>query len=182
MMAHLDWSPTLSREIPNGQYGRSIREKRLGVCLHYDASGSDAGSMGWFAHEKCRVSYNWLVLDDGSYVTIAPDNCRAWHAGRCRTSDRERLNYRDANSALYGIAAATNNRVDVTPLQLLTIAWLTRQCFVRECWPVTDTWRIVGHSSEAWPRGRKSDPEGGDKRNPIYSPADIRQLLGRVRA
>ena len=179
MIATVTWAPTLSREIPNGQYSRT-REKRVGVCLHYDASGSDAGAMGWFAHEQCRVSYNWLVLDDGSYVKIAPPDARAWHAGRCRTSDRNRLNYKDANSALYGIAAATNNRVDVTPLQLLTIAWLTRRCFEREDWPVTESWRIVGHSSEAWPRGRKTDPEGGDSKNPIYSPADIRQLLGRV--
>jgi hypothetical protein len=39
---------------------------------------------------------------------------------------------------------------------------------------------VVGHRTEAWPRGRKSDPEGSDLKNPILAVEDIRQLLGRV--
>ena len=57
-----------------------------------------------------------------------------------------------------------------------------------ESWPTLDLWRITSHRAEAvYPpghakarqRGRKSDPEGPDLRNPIFSPADVRQLLGR---
>ena len=147
--------------------------------LHYDGSGSDAGAVGWFGHPDCGVSYQWLVLDDGSAVRIAPDSSRAWHAGRCRHSN-PRLEYRDANSAFYGIAAATNNYEDVTPLQTLTIAYLTRWYFEHEGWPLADLWRITTHRSEAWRRGRKSDPEGGDLKNPILAVGDIRQLLGRI--
>jgi len=185
MIATVNWAPSLVREIPNGHYYKPPHpEPRLGVMLHYDASGTDAGAMAWFADPRCGVSYHYLVLDDGSYASIAPLACAAWHAGRCRTSDPTRLPYRSANRAFYGIAAATDNRVDVTPLQLLTIAWLTRRLFDREGWPVTDTWRIVSHRSEAvnkdGSRGRKSDPEGSDLRNPIFSPDDIRQLLGRI--
>ena len=179
MIARLSWSPALSREIPNGQYS-TLRDERIGVMVHYDGSGGDAGAVAWFGDPRCKVSYNYLVLDDGSYVSIAPLSARAWHAGKCRTSDPDLLPYKDANSAFYGIAAATNDRVDVTPLQVLTIAWLTRRLFEREGWPLTDTYRIVGHSSEAWKRGRKTDPEGGDRDNPILSPDDVRQLLGRV--
>lgn len=178
MIATAQWAPSLVREIPNGQYG-DLREPRVGVMLHYDASQSDAGAVAWFADPRCRVSYHYLVLDDGGFVSIAPPDRRAWHAGVCKPSS-DRLQYRDANSAFYGIAAATTDGVDVTPLQLLTIAWLTRRLFEREGWPVTDLWRIVGHRTEAWKRGRKSDPEGGDLANPVYSPADIRQLLGRI--
>lgn len=178
MIATLSWSPALAREVPNGQYS-ALREPRVGVMLHYDASGSDAGAVAWFADPACKVSYNWLVLDDGSYVTIAPRDKRAWHAGACRPSSPQ-FAYTDANSAFYGIAAANGGKEDVTPLQLLTIAWLARQCFEREGWPVTDTWRITSHRAEAWPRGRKTDPEGADTRNPIFSPDDVRQLVGRV--
>lgn len=178
MIGTVKWTPSLVKAIPNGHYN-DPREPRIGVMLHYDASGSDAGAMAWFADPACKVSYHYLVLDDGAFVTIAPLDRRAWHAGVCRPSGAK-LDYRDANSAFYGIAAATNDRVGVTPLQLLTIAWLTRQLFDREGWPVTDMWRITSHRAEAWPRGRKSDPEGGDISNPIYSPADVRQLIGRV--
>lgn len=180
MIATASWSPSLVREIRNGQYN-DVREKRVGVMLHYDASGTDAGAMSWFSHKDCRVSYHYLVLDDGGYVSIAPLDKRAWHAGACRPSD-PKLTYTDANSAFYGIAAATNDRVDVTPLQLLTIAWLTRRLFAREGWPTLDLWRITGHREEAWPRGRKTDPQGGSLDNPIFSPADVRQLLGRIAA
>jgi N-acetylmuramoyl-L-alanine amidase len=178
MIAAVKWTPNLVKEVPNGQYN-ALREPRLGVMLHFDASSSDAGAVGWFSHPDCRVSYNLLVLDDGSFVQIAPDNKRAWHAGVCRSSNVQ-LDYRDANSAFYGIAVATNEKVDVTPLQTLTTAFLTRRYFERHGWPVTDTWRVVGHRTEAYPRGRKSDPEGGDLKNPILAVEDVRQLLGRV--
>lgn len=184
MIATVSWSPALVRTIRNRQYNEQLRGPRIGVMVHYDGSASDKGGVEWFAHPDCRVSYNYLVLDDGSYVEIAPPTARAWHAGLCAPSDPERLSYSDANSAFYGISAATNDRFDVTPLQLLTIAWLTRQCFELEGWPVTEAYRIVGHSSEAvfrdGRRGRKIDPEGPNRENPIFSPEDVRQLLGRV--
>ena len=49
---------------------------------------------GWkwrFNDPRCKGSYNELVLDDGSYVTIAPPSARAWHAGKCRSSDPDLL-------------------------------------------------------------------------------------------
>lgn len=178
MIATVQWAPSQVREVPNRQWS-ATREPRVGVMLHYDGSASDAGAVGWFAHPECRVSYQYLVLDDGSFVRIAPDTARAWHAGVCKPSD-PRLGYKDANSAFYGVAVATNNKADVTPLQTLTAAWLTRRYFEMEGWPVTDKWRVVGHRSEAWPRGRKMDPEGSDPGNPILSVEDVRQLLGRI--
>lgn len=181
MIATMQWAPSLVRTIRNQQWSTGpLREPRLGVMLHFDGSVSDRGGVEWFEHPDCGVSYHQLVLDDGSYVEIAPPHARAWHAGVCRTSDPERLPYRDANSAFYAIAAATNGTTDVTPLQLMTIAWLARRAFEREGWPVTEGWRIVGHSSEAWPRGRRTDPEGPSRTNPVYSPDQVRQLLGRI--
>lgn len=185
----LNWSPRLVREVPNGSYNKDLREPRIGVMLHYDGSGTDEGAVAWFEHPECRVSYTILVLDDGTYVRIAPDTARAWHAGYCRTSDPERLPYEDANSAFYAISAATNAARDVTPLQTLAIAELVRRWFFLERWDTKETWRIVGHSSEAifgpghpraGERGRKTDPEGADPRNPILSVDDVRSLVPLV--
>lgn len=190
MMATLKWEPRLLETIRNNQYNDGLRQDRVGVMLHYDGSGSDRGGVSWFKHPDCRVSYNWLALDDGTYVEIAPPSARAWHAGRCRPSNPGQLDYDDANSAFYGIAAATNDRVDVTPLQLLTIAWLTRRCYQMEQWSVADTFRITGHSAEAvhrdGSRGRKTDPEGPDwwaerSKNPIFTPDDVIQLLPQIK-
>ena len=180
MTGQLIWTPTLIEEIPNGNYNGSLREERQGCMIHFDGSGSDRGAVQWFKDPRCRVSYNLLVLDDGSYVRIAPDTARAWHAGRCRPSDPARLNYGDGNSAFYGLAIASSGKHDVTPLQMLTVALLCRLYFDKHHWDLSDTWRIVGHSSEAWGRSRKTDPEGSDPLNPILSVDDIRQLLPKV--
>lgn len=185
----IDWHPQLHTVVDTDRYGAVLRERRHGVMLHYDGSGTDAGAVAWFSDPRCNVSYNRLVLDDGSYVIIAPDNTRAWHAGHCRSSNPARLPYQDANSAFYGIAVATDDVHGVTALQKLAVAWLTRRWFHREGWDPTETWRIVGHSSEAvygpdhpkaGQRGRKTDPEGADPRHPILSVADIRTLVPRL--
>lgn len=178
--------PRLVRTIANGQYNNAIRESRRGVMLHYDASGTDDGAMGWFGHPDCKVSYQWLVLDDGSYAVIAPEDARAWHAGHCKTSNPDRLPYRDANSAFWAIALATNDKVGATEAQRLTAAWLTRRCFRTAGWLPGETWRIVGHDTEAvFPaghrlagqRGRKIDPTGSRSAHPILAVADVRFLV-----
>lgn len=182
----IDWHPKLRTRVDNDAYNEELREPRRGVMIHYDGSGTDAGAVAWFGDPRCRVSYQLLVLDDGSYARIAPDTARAWHAGYCRTSDPTRLPYSDANSAFYAISAATDDGHDVTPLQTLGIAWLVRQWFHHEGWDPSETWRIVGHASEAvygpnhdraGERGRKTDPEGTDPDNPILAVEDIRTLV-----
>lgn len=169
------WTPRLHRALDSPNHN-SLREERIGVMIHFDASSTDEGAVAWFEHPDCRVSYQVLVLDDGSFVRIVDDDRRAWHAGRCRPSD-PRLDYQDANSAFLGIAAATNAKVGSTEAQRLTIAHFCVRWFVRYDWPVSELWRIVGHRTEADPRGRKSDPEGPNLKRPILSVADIRELV-----
>lgn len=151
----------------------------MGVMVHYDASASDPGSVSWLADPDCHVSYNDLVLDDGTHRTIVKWKNRAWHAGRCRPS-HGLLTYRDANSAFVGIAAATNKRESATQAQLLTLALLCRLAFQVYGWPIEETWRVVGHDAEGWPRGRKIDPTGDDRRRPIISVEEIRWLVPHI--
>lgn len=181
MIGHVKWAPSQVEEVDNDSWHKNLRQPRMGVMLHYDGSATDLGSVSWFADPACGVSYQLLVLDDGSYVRIAPDSARAWHAGRCRTSDAKRLPYKDANSAFYGIAAATNSAVGVTPLQQLTVAFLVNRYFELEGWDREELWRIVGHATEAMnkdgTRGRKIDPEGKWDKHPILGVDHIRQLM-----
>lgn len=180
-MAELIWHPQEREKIATSAFNERLREPRIGCLVHFDASATDAGAMSWFAHPDCLVAYHYLALDDGSYVNIAPHDSRAWHAGRCRPSD-DRLQYVDGNSAFMGIAAATNQHESATYLQALTIAWLTWREFIRRAWSLDETWRIVGHSTEGWERGRKIDPEGLDPKRPILSVAGIRSLVPLFRS
>src|SRR5690349_935063 len=83
---------------------------RRGIMLHYDDSSRDDWAVEWFEDPRCTNGYTWLVLDDGHIVELADPDKRTPHAGPCLTSC--------ANSAYYGIAAATNGLVLATEAQL----------------------------------------------------------------
>lgn len=160
-------------------WGRFLHEPRQGVMLHYDASASDAGAVGWLFSDP-GISYHWLILDDGSQHAIAPIDARAWHAGACRSSDPERIPYADANSAFYGVALAARPPDVATPAARDAITRLVVSLFDRHGWPRSETWRIVGHGTEAWKRGRKIDPIGPDPSQPVLDPEWIRTAVARV--
>lgn len=169
-------------ERPLGHGFREMyREPRIAVMLHFDASSTDLGSVGWFKMAGARLAgYHFLVMDDGTYVTMGPYNARMYHAGVCRPSDEllaHGLTYRDANSAFIGIAIAADQDDVITPIQLMCMAALTRNVFEKEKWDTDEIWRIVGHDQEAWERGRKIDPTGLDPKHPVVSVDFVQRLV-----
>lgn len=153
-----------------GNWGKKVG-KRLGVMLHFDDSTSDASGIAWLTKDpRCKVSYNFAVRDDGTVVEIAPEEARAYHAGVCHPSIPE-LVYTDANSAFYGIAITAKMGDTVSDAQKNGVVGLVKRLFQKNGWPLTDGWRITGHRAEAWPRGRKIDPD------PVLNPQVIRDAL-----
>lgn len=154
-----------------------LREPRQGVMLHFSA-GTFTGTVAWCRDPQSKVSYN-VVLGPvpGQRTVLASDAQRAWHAGVCRSSTSQ-LPYRDANSAFYGVAVATGNPAKpVTAWQFEAVVSECVRLFSLHGWPLTEGWRIVGHDTEAWPRGRKMDPTGTDPAKPILSVAAVRAAL-----
>lgn len=153
-----------------------LTEPRVGIMLHYDASATDESAIAWFTDPRCRVSYNFMVMDSGNIIPIAPLDKRAWHAGVCRSPD-PRLRYRDANSALYGISiAATAGDVATVEAKRSVVA-LCLNLFSDHGWPIGAAWRIVSHRQHAWPRGRKNDPEGSNLARPVMNTNEIRGMV-----
>lgn len=162
---------------PNAKFWNDkLKESRKGVMTHWDGSASDLSGIAWLQNPDMKAGYHIVVADDGSWGVLAPLHTRVWHAGKCRPSSSA-PKYKDANSAFYGICILNGGREDVTQRQVLTTAWLAGRLFHREGWSMNDSHRIVTHSTEAWPRGRKIDPEGKDPLNPILSADDVRSLL-----
>jgi N-acetyl-anhydromuramyl-L-alanine amidase AmpD len=157
---------------------------RLGLMLHYDDSSRDDWAVEWFDDLRCTNGYTWLVLDDGRVVELADPAMRTPHAGACRTPM--------ANSAYYGVAAATNGLVLATDAQLASIVRICAAVFCHHQWGIASLeTRIVGHDAQAtWtaaytPRrelwgktGRKVDPTGQrpDGR-PIIDVRDVRRRI-----
>ena len=150
--------PGEERLSPSGKFWSDrLTEPRQGIMLHYDASSSDAGSIAWLRHPDCRAGYQWLVSDRGVIYRLAPLDARVWHAGRCKPSNAS-LSYKDANSAFYGVAISATAGDLATYPQVKAVARVCKAIFDHHRWPMNATWRIVGHDTEAWPRGRKKDP------------------------
>jgi len=164
---------------------------RTGLMLHYDDSSRDDWAVEWFHDPRCTNGYTWLVLDDGRVVELADPAMRTPHAGPCRTPR--------ANSAYYGVAAATNGLVPATERQLVSLARICAAVIRHHGWvidrdqaPTLDQ-RIVGHDAEAlWTSaytsrrelwgtlGRKVDPTGQrpDGR-PIIDLVELRHRVER---
>jgi N-acetyl-anhydromuramyl-L-alanine amidase AmpD len=160
-----------------GNWNR-VRGERHGVMLHYDGSVNDAGGLAWLTKdERCKVSYNWAVDDKGVQHEVAPEHARAWHAGVCRPSD-PRLAYTDANSAFYGVTVLADGDDLATDAALKSVVDLCIRLFRKHGWTAQDTWRIVSHESEAFPRGRKVDCTGvrADK-VPVLDLTKVRALV-----
>jgi N-acetyl-anhydromuramyl-L-alanine amidase AmpD len=162
-----------------------LTEHRLGVMLHYDASYSDKSSVAWLASAEITVSYNWIVMDSGNIIPIAPLENRAWHAGCCK-SDDPRLPYHDANSAFYGVSIAATEGDVATREAKTSIADLCVTLFGMHEWTLAEIWRIVSHGSQAvyckghpraGQRGRKHDPEGPNKARPVMNTNEIRGMV-----
>lgn len=163
---------------PPANWNARLRQPREGIMLHYDGSASDHGAVEWLTKDpRCRVSYNWLVLDDGTVVPVAPASARAWHAGVCvqRTDSWTGLPVTDANSAFYGIAVAATVGDRLTEEQRMAVIRLCEKLCRQHNWdPLT---RIVSHRAWASPPGRKADPEGPDPTRVVLSTNGVRQAV-----
>jgi N-acetyl-anhydromuramyl-L-alanine amidase AmpD len=161
---------------------------RLGLMLHYDDSSRDDWAVEWFHDPRCTNGYTWLVLDDGRVVELADPATRTPHAGACKTPR--------ANSAYYGVAAATNGLVPATEKQLASITAVCASVIRHHGWIIDEPseldQRIVGHDAQAvwtpaytsrrqlWGTlGRKVDPTG--QRADGCSIIDLVELRQRVK-
>ena len=161
-----------------------LASPRAGLMLHYDDSSRDDWAVEWFHDPRCTNGYTWLVLDDGRVVELADPAFRTPHAGPCLTPN--------ANSAFYGVAAATNGLVPVTKPQLAVITAICVAVMQYHKWfdDALDH-RMVGHDEQAiwtpaytpdralWGTlGRKVDPKGQRKDGqPILDLAALRQRV-----
>lgn len=172
--------PTVKR-LASSRCDAKLTQPRVGIMLHFDGSSSDSGAVEWFRDPACRVSYNRLYLDNGDVVQITPSmNHRAWHAGVCRKTK----DVRDANSAFYGLSAATDEKVPATQAQFDAIVDDCVALMQTHGWTDPDQ-HIVGH--EDWAihdkgplkgkLGRKCDPTGLRKQHPILSTQAVRDAV-----
>lgn len=175
-----------------------LRERRIGVAVHYSAGTYDS-TVDWCCRRESQVSYNGVIRWDGHVELIVPWDRRAWHMGPCDPSDPRRLPYVDANSAFEGIALAGGPSFGPPTREAVrALVQLLAARFDAHAWPRTETWRIVGHETERiytakdtpdhalWgKKGAKQDPSGPPptwgRAHPWLDLDAIRQEVARAR-
>lgn len=140
-------------------FNAELREPRIGVMLHYPACDFNT-AVAYCCDPASKVAYHVVIAGDGAAVQLCPWDSRAWHAGVCRPSTTSR-SYEDANSAFYGIALSGGPAFGPpTDAQEQTLNSILYDRFEAHAWSLSEWYRVVSHGAEAWPRGRKDDPEG----------------------
>jgi N-acetyl-anhydromuramyl-L-alanine amidase AmpD len=81
--------------------------KPTGIILHH-TGGSYNGAVQWILNPASKVSYHYLIANDGTGTQFAKPNERAWHAGISSFKGRK-----NCNDFMIGIAVSgdTNQRV-----------------------------------------------------------------------
>jgi N-acetyl-anhydromuramyl-L-alanine amidase AmpD len=155
-----------------------LTDRVQGVMLHYDVSSSDAGGLAYLLSkeaEKREISYNFWISRKGEVWRLVPPGRRAWHAGKCIPAPG--YTYRDANSAFVGVCLAGGPGEEATPAQVRELTWLLSYMAVNNGWSRQDLTWITGHNVQAWPRGRKQDPEGPNPRRPFLRVLEVRAAV-----
>jgi murein DD-endopeptidase MepM/ murein hydrolase activator NlpD len=134
------------------------------IVLHATAGGLKP-SLAHLSNPESKVSAHYVIGKDGKVYRMVPDDKRAWHAGVGDYNGRQ-----DWNDSSIGIEIenANDGRDEYTPQQRAALAALMRDLQRRYN---IQRGNVVTHSQVAYPRERKSDPQGLDVQallNEIY--------------
>ncbi|WP_110686584.1 1,6-anhydro-N-acetylmuramyl-L-alanine amidase AmpD [Salinicola aestuarinus] len=149
--------------LPPGEFGGDAIERLFTNTLAPDAHPAFA------TIAALRVSAHLLIRRDGESVQFVPFDRRAWHAGRSRWQDGDRLRH-GLNDFTVGIELEGTDECPYTEAQYATLADVLGT--LMQHYPAISAERVTGH---AWiAPGRKSDP------GPAFDWAYLRRRLGTV--
>lgn len=159
-------SADLTHPSPNHSARRGPVEA---VCVHW-TGGTYASAVDWVCRPESVVSYHAIIGPTGDVAYCVPWDRAAWAVGASRQPDDARFTFgARGNGATDNIALAGGPKTPPTAQQITMLLRQIRARFVARGWPMTDTWRILGHVDvavypaghpKAGQRGRKPDPTG----------------------
>lgn len=146
--------------LPPGEFGGDAIERLFTNTLAAEAHPAFA------AIAALRVSAHLLIRRDGECVQFVPFDRRAWHAGKSRWFDGERLR-EDLNDFTIGIELEGTDELPYRDAQYRQLAAVL--AVLMRHYPAIDPARITGHAHIA--PLRKSDP------GPAFDWAYLRRWL-----
>ncbi|OYV99485.1 MAG: hypothetical protein B7Z62_00345 [Deltaproteobacteria bacterium 37-65-8] len=123
------------------------------VVLHHTGAPGP-GSLEWLRTSRSNVSADFLIMGSGQVYKLNPQLSRfyTWHAGVSRYGK-----FVEVNPVSFGIelehVPGEVWRADQLASCVAVVAFLVWKFGI----PLRN---VVGHKNVAWPRGRKTDPEG----------------------
>ena len=158
---------------PNFRPGR--RKPISAIVVHYTASLSIEGTLGWFQRKDSGVSAHYVIGRDGRVVQMVREEDVAWHAGRSamvphETPPRET----NVNEFSVGIELVGTPDSGFTDRQLASLYEVLARTVAKYHIPPE---RVVGHLHIS--PGRKIDPDGYDKQFPWAKTKEVCQAAYR---
>ncbi|MBR2575152.1 MAG: N-acetylmuramoyl-L-alanine amidase [Loktanella sp.] len=118
------------------------------VVIHYTAMASAASACDTLCNPATQVSAHYLIAQDGTVLSLVPEELRAWHAGAGRWGAVS-----DVNSHSIGIELSNDGTSPFAAPLMDALENLLREIMPR--WHIPPA-RVIGHSDMA-PQ-RKIDP------------------------
>lgn len=118
------------------------------IVIHYTAMQSAAAACNTLCNPETEVSAHYLIGEDGTLMSLVPEEMRAWHAGAGAWGS-----VTDVNSRSIGIELANTGTCPFAHAQIEALIILLEG--IRSRWAIPAE-RIIGHSDMA--PGRKIDP------------------------
>ncbi len=118
------------------------------VVIHYTAMPSAGAALKTLCDPQTEVSAHYLIEEDGTAMSLVPEDMRAWHAGAGRWGEVD-----DVNSRSVGIELANDGFSPFAAAQMDALVDVLKGIKAR--WNIRAE-RVIGHSDMA--PGRKIDP------------------------
>lgn len=133
---------------------RSLRKLKPSFVILHHTGGPGSGSLEWLRTSRSNVSADFLIMASGQIYKLNPQLSEfyTWHAGVSRYGK-----CLDLNPSSFGIelehVPGEEWRAGQIDACVAVVAFLVWKFSI----PVMN---VLGHKQVAWPRGRKTDPEG----------------------
>lgn len=135
----------ISENSPNKDIGRK-GQKVIAFVIHR-TDGSFESSFKWCLNKESKVSYHYIIRENGDIFCIVGKENTAWHAGLVKNATWQSIK-QGINPNLYTIGIALSGVVDSKPSleQIVSCGWLIRE-LAKELNITLDKNSVIPHNS-----------------------------------
>lgn len=134
------------KQMHTSNFGKGRLTYRPEAIIIHITEGSSESAIKWCHDQKSKVSYHYIVREDGSIIELVRPENTAWHAGLIKNPSWQKIK-KNINPNLYtiGLAFAGHSTEGPNFMQFCSMVLLVKKLCTDYKIKV-DTENIVGHN------------------------------------